>query len=92
MKQSLTGNSMTDAVGRYAESIAVPAYDARAVDSRRGAYDANRGEWRNVWVATAAGAIFVVAVALGPAVVAQVERVMQAFAVVNGQTTQLPVK
>lgn len=92
MKRSLLDNLSKAVVADYVDSIAIPQYRAGTVESRRGYVCVERRAWRHVWVAIPAAVAAVVLVAFAPAVVAQVQRVMQAFTVVNGRTTQVPVQ
>lgn len=92
MKRLPSDNDTTkSAVAGYVDAIAVPAYSAAAVESRRDVVTVARDSHR-VWMSVAAGVAALALVALAPAVIAQVQRVMQAFTVVNGRTAQLPMQ
>ena len=83
----------------YAESIDVPAFDASSVRARRRAGDHAQARaasapitWRRrLATVAAAGALLAVAIN-APAVIAQVQRVMEAFTFVNGQAVPLTVE
>lgn len=80
------------AVAGYMDSISVPAYRAAAVESRRNDVAPKRRDWSRAWMSVAAGIAAIALVAFAPAVVAQVQRVMQAFTVVNGRATELTMQ
>jgi len=93
MKRSLSVNDATkSAVAGYVDSINIPSYRAAAVESRRNVTPAERAEAHRVRMYVAAGVAAFALVAFAPTVVAQVQRVMQAFTVVNGRTTELPTQ
>jgi hypothetical protein len=75
----------------YAQSIEVPEYDATAVQARLARARPARPPWRTAAIAAAAAALVIVLVAGAPAVLAEVERMMQAFAVIGGQNVKADV-
>jgi len=90
MKRLPSDNDLTkSAVAGYVDSIAIPAYCAAAIESRQPVVAVERRDSRRVWMSVAAGVAAIALVAFAPAVVAQVQRVMQAFTVVNGRTAEL---
>lgn len=90
MKPSHSVNDTTkSAVAGYVDSITIPAYRAAAVESRQNVVAVERRDPRRLWMTFAAGVAALALVAFAPAVVAQVQRVFQAFAVVNGHPTEL---
>lgn len=93
MKPSLSVNENTkSAVAGYMDSISIPPYRAATVESRRDDVAPKRRDWSRAWMSLAAGVAAIALVAFAPAVVAQVQRVMQAFTVVNGRMAQLPMQ
>lgn len=92
MKRLPSDNDLTkSAVAGYVDSIAIPAYRAAAVESRR-VVAVERRDSRRVWLSVAAGVAAIALVAFAPAVVAQVQRVMKAFTVVDGRTAELSMQ
>jgi hypothetical protein len=94
MNQSPQAERTVEAAGAYVEGIEIPAYDAAAVASRRTGGAARRATRRRMpgWaVAAAVCALIVAFVAGAPSVRAQVERMLQAFAIVNGQSVPVAV-
>jgi hypothetical protein len=79
------------AVSSYVEGISVPPYCQAAIQSRRWPERTLPSIWRYLSAGVAAGVILFAGLAFAPAVVAQAERIMQAFMVVNGHSTQVPV-
>jgi hypothetical protein len=81
----------------YAESIDVPAFDASSVRVRRGAGEHARAvgappAWRRRLAAVAGAGVLLAFVTNAPAVIAQVQRVIEAFTFVNGQAVPLTVE
>ncbi len=94
MNQSPQAERAREAVGAYVEGIEILAYDAAAVASRMTGGAARRATRRTMpgWaVAAAACALIIAFVAGTPSVRAQVERMLQAFAIVNGQRVPVAV-
>jgi hypothetical protein len=91
MKRLPSVNSaMKNAIRTYVGAIAVPPYSAAAIRSRESSVAVER---RQGWLAVAAIVAAAVAlIAFAPAVVAGVQRFIQAFTVVDGRPTQLPVQ
>ena len=94
MNQSPQVERAQQAAGAYVEGIEIPPYDAAAVAARM-SRGATRSETRRTmpgWAVAAAVAALVVAFVVGtPSVRAQVERMLQAFAVINGQRVPVAV-
>jgi hypothetical protein len=91
MNQSQRVESLRQVARAYAEAIDAPGFDAASVRSRMRAAAPAGIAWRRVGVALAA-ALLVVGFAFGGrAVVAQVERVLQAFATIGGQNVPVAV-
>jgi hypothetical protein len=90
MNQSQLVERTREAAGAYVEAIEVPRYNAAAVAARISRHAARRAipGWA---VVAAACVLFVAFVAGTPSVRAQVERVLQAFAVINGQNVPVAV-
>jgi hypothetical protein len=80
-----------EAVGGYVEAIGVPEYDADAVRARISTRRPYRSAPRAVAAVLAACAILAVFIVGSPVVIAQVERMLQGFATINGQTVQVAV-
>jgi hypothetical protein len=80
MSQLQQVNRMRSGVAAYVEAIAVPDYDLPAVQARLNQSVAPRGRLRWAAAALAAAVIVVGFVFASPMVVAQVERMLQAFA------------
>jgi hypothetical protein len=81
----------------YAESIEVPAFDESSVRARRRAGEHTRPAsaapaWRRRLAAVAAAGVLLAFVVNAPAVIAQVQRVVEAFTFVNGQAVPLTVE
>jgi hypothetical protein len=96
MNQSQQADRMRGAVGAYVDAIGVPRYEENAVRLRmsrvRDTGDSVAGRAsRLVATAFAACAILVIFVIGSPSVRAQVERMLQAFAVIGGQTVPIEV-
>ena len=88
MNQSQQVERARDAVGAYVETIDIPQYNERAVRARASSVAPRRTVPR--WAAAAAACVLLVAVFTAtPTVRAQVEHMLQAFAVIGGQ--QVPV-
>jgi hypothetical protein len=84
MSQLQQVNRMRSGVAAYVEAIAVPDYDLPAVQALLNQSVAPRGRLRWAAAALAAAVIVVGFVFASPMVVAQVERMLQAFASING--------
>jgi hypothetical protein len=91
MNQSSQTDRIREAAASYVESIDVPAYRANAIRTRLQAVSESRVTWHPVAAALAAAAIVVALIFNGPAVLAQVERALQAFATINGQRVLVAV-
>ncbi|HEY6326633.1 MAG TPA: hypothetical protein VIW73_09015, partial [Candidatus Cybelea sp.] len=78
-----------DAVGAYVETIDVPQYNAQAVRARATSITLPRAMPRWAAAVAAACVVLVAIIVATPSVRAQVERMLQAFAVIGGQ--QVPV-
>lgn len=92
MKPLLSVNDAKTLVAGYVDAIDVPRFCAAEVESRRmGAAVEARG-WPRMWVAIPAAVAAIALVAFAPAVVAQVQRVFQAFTIVNGRPSEVPVR
>lgn len=89
MNQSQQVERARDAVGAYVETIDVPQYDPRAVQARMSSVSPRRAVPRWAAAAAAACVVIVAVFAASPTVRAQVEHMLQAFAVIGGQ--QVPV-
>jgi hypothetical protein len=91
MNQSQRVERLRRVARAYAETIDVPRFNAAAVRVRMPAAAPAGFAWR--WAGAAlAAALLVVAFAFGSrAVVAQVERILQAFATIGGQTVPVAV-
>lgn len=85
----LNSDSMRSATRDYAEQIAVPAFDERPIRARAREKLAPQRGWRRTAVAIATAAVIIAAALNGPAVVAQVEHMVQAVLTIGG--TQVPV-
>lgn len=92
MKRSLSVNQAKTLVTSYVDSVVVPRYSAAAVESRRTSAPVEGRARSRMWVAIPAAAAAIALVAFAPAVVAQVQRVFQAFTIVNGRQAELPVQ
>jgi hypothetical protein len=84
MNQSSTTDKLCNAASEYAENIAVPPYDERAVRARLRAPHV-RAHWRRPAIAIAAASAIVFLVFGGRNVLAQVEHMFRVFVSVNGQ-------
>jgi hypothetical protein len=84
--------SVRAAVNSYIEGIGFPPYRQAEIESRRPSLRPPSTIRRYVWAALATCTALVMGLALAPAVVAQAERFMQAFMVVNGHRTQVTVQ
>jgi hypothetical protein len=91
MSQSQRVERLRRVARAYAETIDVPRFNAAAIRARMPAGAAGGFAWR--WASAAvAASLLVVAFAFGGrAVVAQVERMLQAFATIGGQTVPVAV-
>jgi hypothetical protein len=91
MNQSQRVERLRRVARAYAETVDVPRFDAAAVRARMPAAAPAGFAWR--WAGAApAAALLVVVFAFGSrAVVAQVERMLQAFATIGGQTVPVAV-
>lgn len=92
MKRLHSVNAAKTLVAGYVESLEVPRYSAAAVESRRASAAAQERSWPRMWAAIPAAVAAIAIVAFAPAVVAQVQRVIQAFTIVNGRPTEVPVQ
>jgi hypothetical protein len=90
MNQSSSIDKLRDATNAYAQTIDIPPYDERAIRARTPDAPRQRAAWRPA-VAIAAAVVVVVLLLDGRSVVAQVESVMRAFLIVNGQTQSVAV-
>jgi hypothetical protein len=91
MNPSSQTEALHEAAASYIESIAVPTYRANAVQARLQALSESRATWRPAAAALAAAGVVVVLIFNGPAVIAQVERALQAFATIDGRTVTVAV-
>ena len=89
MNQSQQVERARDAVGAYVETIDVPQYNEHAVRARARSVAPRRTVPRWAAAAAAACVLLVAVFAASPTVRAQVEHMLQAFAVIGGQ--QVPV-
>lgn len=91
MNQSQQVERTRDAVGAFVETIDVPQYDSRAVRARSSSVSPRHATPR--WTAAAAATSVLIAALLAgsPTVRAQVERMLQAFATINGQPVAVTV-
>jgi hypothetical protein len=96
MNQSRQVERTAEAVGAYANAIDVPCYDEAAIRRRMSHAPANdrhspRATLRFPAAVAAACALVAIFVLGSPTVVAQVERILHAFAVIGGQTVPVAV-
>lgn len=92
MNQSQQAERLRDAVGAYALGIAIPDYNPTAVRARLKHAAAPPRRLR--WVApvpAAAALVLIVLIFSSPMVIAQVERMLHAFASINGQPVAVAV-
>lgn len=92
MKQLLSVNEAKTLVADYVDAIDVPRFRAAQVEARRVRAPVEPRTWPRMWAAIPAAVAAIVLVAFAPAVVAQVQRVIQAFTIVNGRPTEVPVR
>jgi hypothetical protein len=92
MKRLLSVNEAKTLITRYVDAIDVPRFRAAEVESRRMGATVEARAWPRMWAAIPAAIAAIALVAFAPAVVAQVQRVIQAFTIVNGRPTEVPVR
>lgn len=93
MKRLHSVNETKSLVAGYVDALEVPRYNAAAVQSRRASARPEERRRPRMWVAIpAAVAAAIAIVAFAPAVVAQVQHVIQAFTTVNGRQAPLAVQ
>jgi hypothetical protein len=96
MNRTPSDSAIREAIARYLSSIAIPSFDLAAIHSRRGVSTSAKPvsffKSRRALTAFAAAALFLAILPTMPAVVAQVERALHAFTVVNGRPVPLEVR
>jgi hypothetical protein len=91
MNQSQQAERARNAVSAYVESVDVPQYDAAGIAARTSGRNVLRTRPRTAVAALASCAVVAIFVVGSPVVFAQVERMLHAFATVNGQTVPVAV-
>lgn len=91
MNQSQRVERLREIARGYAESIEAPRFNAAAIRSRMPGASWTGFGWRRAGVALAAGLLIFAFAFGGRAVVAQVERMLQAFATIGGQSVPVTV-
>jgi hypothetical protein len=79
----LNTDCVPSATRDYAEQIAIPEFDERAIRTRSSETRAPQGVWRRVVMAAAAAVVLLAATLNGRAVIAQVEQMMRAVLTVG---------
>ena len=96
MQLGLSTESLRAVATGYAESIDVPAFDPSAIGARRRAPEGRAASapptWRRRFAAVGGAGVLLALVLNAPAVIAQVQRVVEAFTFVNGQAVPLTVQ
>ncbi|MGH7727465.1 MAG: hypothetical protein ACREM2_01565 [Vulcanimicrobiaceae bacterium] len=97
MNRKSQANELGEIVARYVAGIAIPAFDARAIRARMRSSAAAKpasffGSRRRTLAALVVAAALLALLPNIPAVVAQVQHALRAFAVVNGRTVPLTIR